>query len=64
MTVDIMVRILVDKYGILIRAGDPNYSTKEIDEEILQTIKEGGQCKNVSYAVFSTMKLYEEVITK
>ena len=55
-----MVRVAIDKDGILIRAGDPQYTTKDIDKELLKIIKEGGEVKNITYEEFSRMKMYEK----
>lgn len=58
-----LVRLVIDKDDILIRAGDPSFSTKEIDKEILQIIKDGGQVKNVTYKEYMGMKLYTKIKT-
>lgn len=53
------VRIVIDKEGVLICAGDPNNS--ERDKEILQWIREGCTVKTISYSDFQKLKLYEKV---
>jgi hypothetical protein len=57
---DRKVRVLIDKDGVLIRAGDPTYSTKSINKEILQVIRDGGQVKNITYEEYLGMKLYQK----
>jgi hypothetical protein len=59
--VDKRVRILIDKDGILIRAGDPDYHHKEIDKEILNIVKDGGSVRNISFEQYQKLNLYEKV---
>lgn len=58
---DRKVRILIDKHGVLIRAGDPSYTDKSIEKEMLQNIKDGGEVRIVTYDEYKGMKLYEKV---
>lgn len=54
-----MVRIGIDKDGILIIAGDPEYA--KTDKEYINIVKNGGTVKNISLSEYRKMKLYEKV---
>lgn len=53
------VRIIIDKKGVLVRAGDPNIQDEEVDREILKIINEGGTVKTIPFSEYKHMKLYE-----
>ena len=59
---DKLVRIGINKDGILVMAGDPNY--RGAYKEYMKLIRNGGEVKNVPLSKFKTMKLYEKYIVE
>jgi len=50
------VRVILDKDGYMIRAGDPLNTDKQIQKEILEAVAEGGTVKTIPYEDYQKLK--------
>jgi len=50
------VRVILDKDGCMIRAGDPLNTDKEIQKEIMEAVSNGGTVKTIPYEEYQKLK--------